>query len=201
MHILNGHPFDINAAHVIGAVQYPAIWFSDPGRRSALGITEGADSTPIYDSLSQIATEIDPVQINGVWTQQWAVTNKDAGVSAALLQQLKAEKNIAINDWRAAANESHFLYLGKQIACDKLSRSDIDGVAGSIALFGVFPAGFPGAWKAMDNSYVVLSTVDDFKAMYAAMTTQGSFNFGRSQTLKAALAAATTQADIDAIVW
>lgn len=82
------------------------------------------------------------------------------------------------------------------------SKSDRSGdVANSIALTGAFPAGFPNAWKAMDNSYVAIPDVDAFKAMHAAMTAQGTINFGHSQDLKTALAAATTVEQIDAIVW
>lgn len=120
---------------------------------------------------------------------------------AAQLVAAKTSKNLQINLWRAAANQSYFTYAGKQIACDALSRSDIDALANSIALTGGFPVGFPGAWKAMDNSYVAIPDVDAFKAMHAAMTLQGTVNFGHSQTLKAALAAATTVEQIEAIVW
>ena len=120
---------------------------------------------------------------------------------AAQLVAVKTAKNLQINEWRAQANQSHFTHTGKQIACDALSRSDIDAVANAIALTGSYPAGFPGAWKAMDNSYIMLPTVDDFKAMFASMTLQGTINFGHSQDLKTALAAATTVEQIDAIVW
>lgn len=120
---------------------------------------------------------------------------------AAQLAQAKIDKNAQINGWRAAANKTFFTYSGKQIACDDLSRGDIDAVAGSIALTGAFPVGFPNAWKAMDNTYVSIPDVATFKAMYAAMTLQGTQNFGHSQTLKAALAAATTVEQINAIVW
>ena len=122
-------------------------------------------------------------------------------LAANVLADLKAKKNEDINQWRAEANSSTFIHLGKIIACDALSRSDIDGVAGSISLTGAFPVGFPGAWKAVDNTYLVLATVQAFKDMYASMTAQGTMNFGHSQTLKAALAAATTKAEIDAVVW
>jgi hypothetical protein len=117
------------------------------------------------------------------------------------LADLKTAKNTQINQWRGAANQTNFTHSGKQIACDALSRSDIDAVAGSIALTGAFPVGFPGAWKAMDNSYVMLPDVAAFKAMYASMTLQGTINFGHSQDLKAALAAATTIEQVTAIVW
>lgn len=120
---------------------------------------------------------------------------------AAQLAQAKLDKNTQINQWRAAASRSYFTHSGKQIACDELSRSDIDAVANSIALTGAFPAGFPGAWKAMDNTYVSLPDVDAFKSMFASMTTQGTVNFGHSQTLKAAVAAATTIEQVNAVVW
>jgi len=117
------------------------------------------------------------------------------------IAELKAAKNLQINAWRMAANLSTFPYAGKLIACDELSRSDIDAVAGSIALNGTFPAGFPNAWKATDNTFLSIPDIATFKVMYAAMTVQGTANFTHSQSLKTALAAAITQADIDAITW
>lgn len=120
---------------------------------------------------------------------------------AAEFAAAKAAKNTQINQWRATANQTAFTHAGKLIACDALSRSDIDAVANSIALTGAFPAGFPGAWKAVDNTYIMLPNVDAFKAMHASMTAQGNINFGHSQELKAALAAATTVEQLTAIVW
>ena len=120
---------------------------------------------------------------------------------AAQLVMAKTAKNTQINQWRAQANQTYFAYSGKQIACDALSRSDIDAVAGSISLTGAFPVGFPNAWKAMDNTYVPIPDVDTFKDMYAAMTLQGTINFGRSQTLKGQLAVASTVEQVNAIAW
>ncbi|MFZ2306846.1 MAG: DUF4376 domain-containing protein [Rhodoferax sp.] len=120
---------------------------------------------------------------------------------ASALASAKAAKNLMINRWRMDANQTSFAHAGKTIACDPLSRSDIDAVAGSISLTGELPAGFPGAWKAVDNSYLMLPDVAAFKAMYASMTLQGTSNFSHSQTLKAALAAATTVEQVNAITW
>jgi hypothetical protein len=117
------------------------------------------------------------------------------------LAALKAAKNEAINAWRAIANFSTFPHAGKQIACDALSRSDIDGVANNIGLSGGFPEGFPMAWKATDNTFIQLVDVDAFKAMYASMTAQGTANFSHAQDLKAQLAAASTPEEVAAIEW
>lgn len=117
------------------------------------------------------------------------------------LDVLRAEKNAEIDNWRARANMSSFVHGDKRIACDQLSRSDIDGVASHIALFGAFPEGFPGGWKATDKTMLPLADVDAFRAMYHSMTAQGTENFNHSQELKAALAAASTPEEIAAIHW
>lgn len=137
---------------------------------------------------------------------EWQVVDQAAmdsatAKSAGTLAALKAAKNLQINEWRAQANRSTFSYSGKVIACDELSRSDIDAVAGAVALNGAFPADFPNAWKATDNNYISLPDIGSFKAMYNAMTAQGTLNFARSQQLKSALASAQTAQEINAIKW
>jgi hypothetical protein len=139
-------------------------------------------------------------QIGDAWdeTAGQPIPSPPPGVDLATI---KVARNAEINTWRAAANVSTFPHAGKVIACDALSRSDIDGVANHIALFGTFPAGFPGAWKAVDNTLIPLPDVDAFRAMYASMTAQGTENFNHSQSLKAALALATTPEEVAAIEW
>ncbi len=141
----------------------------------------------------------------GDWVNYRANDARDGLVlqppTAPALDEMKAEKNLQINAWRASANLSTFPHAGKQIACDALSRSDIDGVANNIALFGVFPDGFPGGWKATDNTMIPLADVDAFRAMYASMTAQGTENFNHAQALKAQLAAASTPEEVAAIQW
>lgn len=117
------------------------------------------------------------------------------------LEQLKIIKNAEINAARLAANESYFVFAGKQISCDRLSRSDIDGVNGIVTLTGSLPPGFPMGWKAMDNTYVGIPDKNTWIAFYAAMVTQGTANFNYSQQLKALLAAATDNSQVDAIQW
>ncbi|MDP3228530.1 MAG: DUF4376 domain-containing protein [Acidovorax sp.] len=124
---------------------------------------------------------------------------------AALLEPalatLKAEKNNEINAARMTANFTSFTHGGKLIACDALSRSDIDGTNGYVALNGALPAGWPGGWKAIDNTYLVIADVAAWKAFYASMFATGNANFAHAQQLKATLAAATTAEQVAAIVW
>lgn len=117
------------------------------------------------------------------------------------LAALKAKKNAEINEARLAANFSTFTHTGKAIACDQLSRSDIDGTNGYVSLYGELPAGWPGGWKAVDNTYVPITTVDEWKAFYASMFAAGSANFAKAQALKAQIADATTAEQVAAITW
>ena len=122
-------------------------------------------------------------------------------VDARDIEDTRLKKNAQINKWRATANMSSFTFSGKQIACDALSRSDIDATNGEVTLTGVFPVGWPGAWKAVDNTYVSIPDVPTWTLFYQAMTSQGLLNFQKAQTLKTQLAAATTLAEVDAIQW
>ena len=117
------------------------------------------------------------------------------------IEQLRSAKNSEINAARASANLGTFSHAGKLFACDSLSRSDIDGINGYVALNGSFPAGFPCAWKATDNTFLLLADIAAWKAFYASMVATGSAHFAHSQQLKAALSEATTIAEISAIVW
>ena len=156
---------------------------------------------PSHNAETQSVTEAAPALIDGQWAQQWTVAPLSADLIAQNMANAKAAKNLQINQWRAEANQSTFTYQGKKIACDALSRSDIDAVAGSVSMNNAFPVGFPNAWKATDNTLIMIPDIATFKAMYNAMTQQGTINFGHSQSLKAALAAANTIEEINAITW
>jgi hypothetical protein len=114
---------------------------------------------------------------------------------------MKLRKKAEINAARLKANRSTFTYNGKAIACDELSRSDIDGVQAKVARTGALPVGFPGAWKAVDNTYVPITTASTWDAFFDAMVQQGTANFMHSEQLKSQLAAASTPEEVEAIVW
>lgn len=121
-------------------------------------------------------------------------------VETATLDDLRVAKNAAINAAREQANTS-FVYATKTIRCLPLDRSDIDGTNGYVSLFGVFPDNWPGGWKATDDTYVAITTIDDWKAFYKAMVDQGNANFHHAQDLKTQLANATTPDQIAAVAW
>lgn len=163
---------------------------------------------PEHDAVTQVARQLAPVLTDkGHWQQQWEVvprfeTEADADAAvAADLELRKAGKRAEINEARLAANFSTFTHAGKVFACDQLSRSDIDGTNGFVAIYGALPPGWPGGWKAMDNTYLPITTVADWKAFYSSMFATGSANFAKSQGLKAQVESATTAEEINSIGW
>jgi hypothetical protein len=124
-----------------------------------------------------------------------------AWVEMATLDDLKAAKNVEIVKARVAADFDSFEFGGKHIAVDEASFRQIQATNGEVALTQQLPINWPGGWKAIDNTYVAIPTVGSWITFYQAMVQAGLTNFNKSQVLKAAVAAATTPAQVTAIVW
>ena len=201
--VVEKYPFtqsDLQAQYPEASV--PSIWTPEFMLSENI-VTVVMTGKPEYDSVTQDVKEGAPVfsTTRQRWEQSWAVSVLSSQDATAMLAALKAAKNAEINAARLAANFSTFPHAGKAIACDQLSRSDIDGTNGFVSLYGALPPGWPGGWKAADNTYVTISTVDDWKAFYSSMFAAGNANFAKAQALKTQLEAATTAAEVAAIVW
>lgn len=117
------------------------------------------------------------------------------------IEELRASKNAEINHWRETANET-FEHSGKTFSADPLSWKDIAGAHGWIVATGAMPPGWPGAWKAVDNTLLPIATTLEWMAFYGAAVSTGAANFARSQALKAYMNdPARTRAEIDSITW
>lgn len=158
---------------------------------------------PAYNPDTQrIELTSTPVQrVGQPWLREWLVIDLSANEVAAQLAAAKAEKHAEINAARLGANTSTFTHAGKVIACDQLSRSDIDGTNGFVTLYGALPPGWPGGWKAVDNTYLPIADVAAWKAFYTSMFAAGAANFAKAQALKASLDTATTLAQVRGVVW
>lgn len=168
---------------------------------------EQFEADPVLEAPAPAVAWNQSAQRNGVvldalgnWVQAWQVIDWTQEQIDAALAQAHSDKNAQINQWRLEANRSSFQFAGKTIQCDELSRSDIDAVNG-VALRGALPATFPGAWKAADNSYVMIPDLATWYAFYDAMVDRGTGNFNRTQELKAQLALADTLPAIQTITW
>lgn len=174
--------------HILEVVYKPSIYMT-----LKVGERLVAYSPPAVDELTQLAVPVQPVGPN-LSAVEFEIQMRPDAVALA-----KGRKNDAINAERLRANQSHFTFQGKQIAVDPLSRSDIDGAHGAWLLSGGPPPGWPGAWKAIDNTYVVIPDIATWGAFYGAMVAQGTSNFVHAQALKADLAEATTLEEVLAV--
>lgn len=129
------------------------------------------------------------------------VVNGQFVVEPPTLDWLRSTKKAEINAAREKANSSTFTHQGKEFQVDSNGWKDITAVGGHVGMFQSLPADFPGAWKALDNTYFPIQTVDAFKAFYASMVAQGAHNFMRAQALKTLVDNCTTAEQIESVNW
>jgi hypothetical protein len=130
-----------------------------------------------------------PEAINALKDLHWEVTQIPEPEIESL-ESVKIRKNQEINQSRLSANQTSFTYAGKDVACDQLSRGDIDAVNGIVAITNSLPPSWVGGWKAIDNSIIPIPDLATWIAFYGSMVYQGTLNFNKAQTLKAQLDAA-----------
>jgi hypothetical protein len=156
-----------------------------------LSVPTACLSSDPFDAIERALTEDGPFE-GGM------LTNLPNGDS---LESVKARKHAEINVWWLSANRSFFTFAGKEIDCDDIGRSNIDGMNAEVALNGVLPVDFPGVWKCRDNTYIAIPDVATWKLFVRAMVAQGTANFIRAQALKAMVQAATEIQEVQAISW
>lgn len=78
----------------------------------AFGVFPITKSTPTYDPMTHKAQQMQPVQVNGVWTQTWevvALTEDEIDTrNAAQAASVRAERNqkLADSDWTQLADST-----------------------------------------------------------------------------------------------
>lgn len=178
-------------------------WANRAQSESSEGTTKFQKSYPLEISLADVSssTEIEQLLVSTLDTPFYGGVVEADVIDTSSIEYLRSQKILEINRSRLAANRSHFEYLGKQIATDEMSMIDIIGVSNSVSLTGQLPVGFPGAWKAKDNTYVPIANVEEWRNFHSAMVATGTANFVKSEGLKAAVALADTPEAIAQIKW
>jgi hypothetical protein len=128
----------------------------------------------------------------------------------ASLEVLKLRKSNEITADRLKADADHFMYsytdsegniVSKDIRTGNKDMVDLLTTNSYVTLFGEFDEDWPGGWKAIDNTYVQIATIDQWKDFFKCMYKTGIANFKKSQLLKAQIEAATTLEEVAAINW
>jgi hypothetical protein len=115
------------------------------------------------------------------------------------LESMKDRKRAEITRDRLAADADHFIYMGKAIRTANKDMTDL--LVTDARMSKGMPANWPGGWKAIDNSYVIISTLEAWDTFFVAMYDAGIGNYNRSQELKALIEEATTIEQLTAISW
>jgi hypothetical protein len=114
------------------------------------------------------------------------------------LAEVKAVANNRITS-RRVEEDMRFEWAGKWFQADSAAWKQITGVHGWVIGQGSLPPGFPGVWKAKDNTYAPIPDVSTWWSFYGTVLARGAANFARGEALKAQLAAATTIAEAEAV--
>jgi len=141
----------------------------------------------IIDYLGTIKsgyTELIP-KVNDKWSgTKWVFDIISA--SKVKLQELEAAYN--------NANELDIAYMATTFQADKKSQALIVSVLSA----GSVPTGF--YWVDSLNNKVTM-TYADLQGLSGTILARGQSNFDKLQSLKAQIKSATTQAELDSIVW
>ena len=149
-----------------------------------------AESRPVFDTVTQSCVEAAPMQINGVWTQQWAITELPEEQAAANLTASKALKWEQIKAERDRRKEGGTLVSGKWFHSDRDSRIQQIG----LVLMG---ASVPAVqWKTMDGSFVAMSQTLA-GGIFAATAALDMALFAAAETHNAAMQASGTPDSYD----
>lgn len=124
-------------------------------------------------------------------------------IETASIEELKSRKRLEITNARIAQDADHFVYMGKEIRTADKDMFDLLVADARIAkcIDTEMPPNWPGGWKAIDNSYLPISTKAAWNAFFIAAYDRGILNFLHSQELKRQLDDAVTAEEISAIKW
>jgi hypothetical protein len=185
---------DVLDAEVAASLGYDFVELADP---------------PSYDSSSHKIVKAGRTPVSGnTFAQGWDIVplsseELDARTEelAQRLAQAKASKRADITQAAIRADLDSFEFGGKRIAVDDASMRRIAAVSMTVALLGEFPEGWPGRWRAMDNTAVEIPDVDTWKAFIRAMAKQGAANFARQMDIKSQVEASTSLSQVEQINW
>lgn len=174
------HALQWDAVAGKGAVEYL------DGRENE-GVTDLAAFSSVMVALESHLAGVPPSSLHERNEQgEWEVS----------LAKAKVQKAQDINAARAAALDSGVLHAGHQWDSDESSRANIIGTVAACTAGIALPQGF--TWRTADNQDVPMGA-EDLVGLGAAMLQHVNTCYQQSWRLKAAVDAASTVAELEAI--
>lgn len=162
---------------------YPGVSFPRELSAAALAgcglVAVAPTDPPAHDPVFQAVAEQPPAEIDGVWTQQWAVRDLDPAALAAVRASLHARRRAR----RTRAETGGFTFGARRIDSDQDSilRLTQAALVASQALLAGQP--FAVEWVCADDSVLPLDAAG-MLAMQAALTAHGLACHNRAQALR-----------------
>jgi len=157
-------------------------WYGEQGE---VEFTDGTPNEPITD-IAAIQAAVDA----------WNLLTPPPPTAAELLAAAKETQISTIEAAYTAAVSADIAFLSTTFQADTASQALISSVL--VASGGALPAGF--VWYDATNQPVVM-TYAELQGLAGSILMRGQPLFGQKQTHKAAIRAATTIAQVEAVVW
>lgn len=167
------------------------------------GFYEPRDSKTMPSDAKEITDEVWRAIFDGLSVGM--ILQSDAnGYPVALppsLDSFKADKKQKIEEWRDIARCSDVVVeIGGVFHTWQADKVSKDLIGDTINLVSNNAATIPPVWRTIDNINVAV-TLADLKSIASAMATQTNNAYIHSWQLKSLVDAATTKAQLEAIVW
>lgn len=112
------------------------------------------------------------------------------------LEQIKQEALGKLKAWRNWKLEQPFVYEEVLFDADETARARLS----QAVVIGEVSGVFPPAWVAQDNSMFPIVDYSALKALGIAMSVEFSARYFEASTLREAIEAATSKAEVEAVV-
>lgn len=140
---------------------------------------------------------------NNEWEQTWIIKTLNDEAKEIHIGNLKKAKNAEINMAWKMDNQSSFNFHGKEVKIDDSIIVEFKLIDSAFNICDGAPPYWPIGYKAMDNTWIPISTLGEWREFYLAFYTHRAKNFLKAQDLKVRLndEECNTPARIKSIKW
>ena len=139
-----------------------------------------------------------PLGVEIGWTDNEDGTYSPPVTDPLPLEEVRTLHKQHINTEREKAINSGVTYGGNSYDTDKTSRDNLTGIHTGVNDSYILPAGF--TWRTSDNQNIPF-TVVEVNGLAHTVLDHVNTQYGKSWVLKASIDAATTEDEVNAIVW
>lgn len=165
------------------------------GEVKTIQVDVDIDGNPILPPDTTVDPRPEPLEGHYVTVVDRAWVQIPIPVQVVTLDALRNDKLTRFDKWREKHINRPVDMNGVMFDADELSRSRVTQALTVYASIGFLPA----AWMDMNKQPFPLTSVDDLKAVATAILAQFNASFFEAEVKRAAIVAATTEAELAAV--